>query len=229
MLNEIFLEQSIWIWKCVHWVDDVIASQMSMYLYIYIFCCCCSNMQKRVPISKYIRANIILHLFRVDIMKVLLSHSWNMGFRHFCEQNTWKIVRRWHHHSFAYSYSYYRLFKKCFFENYENSNFISSLFVIRFTSIFHFSGRNFLLFLLAWTGLSSERGFVWIYSFLFQNKRLQILQYVKKVTWNRKWRMNTAILPWGPIKYYTKSMYNNVVINAGGGGGSSTLCFRFFK
>ena len=31
-----------------------------------------------VPISKYIRANIILHLFRVDVRQVLLSqHSWN--------------------------------------------------------------------------------------------------------------------------------------------------------
>ena len=39
-----------------------------------------SHGKKHVPISKYIRANIIMHLFRVDIRQVLLSHSWNVGF-----------------------------------------------------------------------------------------------------------------------------------------------------
>ena len=48
-------------------------------------------------------------------------------------------------HSFVYSY---QLFKKCFAENYENSYFISILFLIRFTSNFHCSILNILLFLL---------------------------------------------------------------------------------
>ena len=54
-------------------------------------------------------------------------------------QNTWKIVRRWDH-QLTHLHHSYRLFKKCFVENYEQlKKFISSLFLIRFTSMFHCS------------------------------------------------------------------------------------------
>ena len=102
------------------WVDDLIASQFSMY-FVYkivkillIFAQKCKSM--------YLYQNSILHFFRVDIRQVIHSHSWNMGFSSFlwstymanCEAMTSST------HSFAYSYW---LLKKCFDENYSNKKF----------------------------------------------------------------------------------------------------------
>ena len=48
-------------------------------------------------ISRYIGVIIILHLLREELSKsnILIAEIWN--FCHFCVQNEWKIMRRWHH------------------------------------------------------------------------------------------------------------------------------------
>ena len=102
-------------------------------LKILIFC---SNVLKHVPISKYIRANITLHSFRVDIRQVLLSHSWygiSIISVNKIHGQLWgdDIIN-----SFANSY---QLFKKCFDENYRNSKF--HILLISLISNFHWSVR----------------------------------------------------------------------------------------
>ena len=70
-------------------------------------------MWKHVPISKYIGVNITLHLFRVDIKRVCLSHSWTMRFLSFLWTNWMENFEEMISatHLFAYSH---RVFKKCF-------------------------------------------------------------------------------------------------------------------
>ena len=72
------------------WVDDVIAScfpnifvyKIGKFSYIVFFGC--SNMWKHIPISKYSRAIIIMHLFRVDVSQVYFLKAEIWDFR---EQN----------------------------------------------------------------------------------------------------------------------------------------------
>ena len=75
-------------------------------------------------VTKYIRTNIILYLFSVDVRQFLLSHSWSMGFfvslwtklMENCEAITSLT------HLLAYSY---RLFKKGFMKIPKIRNFIT--------------------------------------------------------------------------------------------------------
>ena len=150
IFTETFLEQSIWICKWVRWWSYCLTifhvfcilynfENFHMYKSIILKICIYSffiallkhiHGKLHVTISKrlFIRANIILHLFRVDIKRqVLLSHSWTMGFSSFLWTKYMEnySMRRWHHQLThkklnkmskprltAYSYLN-RLFKKC--------------------------------------------------------------------------------------------------------------------
>ena len=126
------------------WCHRLIFGNIYFDIKFWQFYFFCSNMSKHcshVPISKYIRANIVLHLFRVDIRHVLLSRSCNMGFSSFlwtklmenCEATTSST------HSFAYHIDCSR---NVLIKITKYKNFIFSLFVIRFTSNVHCSVRN---------------------------------------------------------------------------------------
>ena len=111
-------------------------------------------------ISRYIRVNIILHLFREELRQVYHSHSWNMKCLSFlctkwmeiCEAMTSST------HSFAYSY---RLVKKCFLKICETSKYHNFLI---FQPIF----IRFSLFCSRIFTLSSEikLNLVWISSLI---------------------------------------------------------------
>ena len=75
-----------------HFFPHILYKILKMFFFFF-----CSDMYMS-PISKYIRANIILHLFRVNTRQVLRSHSWSMGFLSILWTKLMeKIVRQWHH------------------------------------------------------------------------------------------------------------------------------------
>ena len=134
IFNETFLQQSIWICKWCKWVSWW-CHRLTIFHVFYIQNCehfnffaqtCKSISLYKIYQSKHYSAFIKSWYLR----QVLLSHSWNMGYSsilwtkyiEICEAMTSSI------HSFAYSC---RLFRKCFTENYGNSEF--HIFLIRFT------------------------------------------------------------------------------------------------
>ena len=124
-----------------------------LYIKVGKLLCFAQTCKRTVLISTYrptIRANIILHLFKLDIRQVLLSHSWNKGFSSFLWSKYMDtcVAMTSLTHSFAYSY---RLFKKCFDNNCGNSKL--HIFLIIYSTYLKLSlfCLNFLLLLLTFS------------------------------------------------------------------------------
>ena len=127
-------------------VDDVIASLLAIY-FVHIF----NILRKLVKVCPSYQAILELTLFYIYSERnwgksnILIAEILN--FCHFCVQNEWKIVRRWHHQlahlhihtdwSRSFSWKFAKL-----------QSVITSLFFIRFSSGFHYLIHKFLLFLL---------------------------------------------------------------------------------
>ena len=121
-------------------VDDVIASLLAIYfvhkiLKNSIFCAYC------------IGVNIILHIFRKELRQVYHSHSWNMNFCHFCAQNEWEIVRRWHH-QLAHLHIHTNWSRNVSWKFAKLQSVITFLFFNRFSSGFHCFIHKFVLFFM---------------------------------------------------------------------------------
>ena len=76
---------------------------------------------------------------------ILIAEIWN--FCHFCVQNEWKIVRRWHH-QLTHLHIHTDWSRNVSWKFAKLQNFITSLFFNRFSSGFHCSVQKILLFLL---------------------------------------------------------------------------------
>ena len=96
-------------------------------------------------ISSCIGVNIILHLFRRNWGKsnILIAEIWN--FCHFCAQNEWEIVRRWHH-QLAHLHIHTNWSRNVSWKFAKLQSVITFLFFNRFSSGFHCFIHKFLLF-----------------------------------------------------------------------------------
>ena len=128
------------------WVNDVIASQFSMYLVrrndeIPVFQLWES---KTCRISTLNKCRIMFALVYFDMGTCF--YMFEIFFKVYIK-NTWKIVRRWDH-ELTHLHIHIDCSRKVFLKITKIQTVTSSLFFIRFTSNIHCSIRNVLLFLL---------------------------------------------------------------------------------
>ena len=103
----------MWICKWVSWRPSPHFFSFSfldvIFFYINISQTCNSTSR---PYKTY-RSQHYFAFIHSRLIRHCLMTSWNWDFCHFCAQNEWKIVRRWHI-QLTYLHIMYRVLKKCF-------------------------------------------------------------------------------------------------------------------
>ena len=146
--HKTFLDQSIWICKWVSWWCHHLTT-------CHIFCT--SNFENFNILPKYVivcpsyQDILRLTLFCIYLERnlgksnILIAKIWI--FCHFCVQNEWKIVRRWHHH-LTHLHIHIDWSRNVSWKFAKLQSVITSLFFNRFSSGYYCYVWKFLLFLL---------------------------------------------------------------------------------
>ena len=154
---EAFLEQSIWICEWVSWWSRRLTI-LSMYfvynmfkIFIFIFAQTCKDMSPYQNISEQ-TLFCIYSEWMYGKFYFLIADIWD--FRNFCEQNTWKIVRPWHH-QLTHLHIHIDTSRNVSMKITEIQNLISSLFLPDLHQILTVLFRN--LYSFYWLNLNLDQ------------------------------------------------------------------------
>ena len=131
-------------------VDDVIASLLAIY-FVHKMLKKCNILRILVIVCPLYQAVLELTLFYIysernwDKSNILIAEIWN--FCHFCAQNEWEIVRRWHH-QLAHLHIHTNWSRNVSWKFAKLQSVITFLFFNRFSSGFHCFIHKCLLFLM---------------------------------------------------------------------------------
>ena len=147
--HKTFLDQSIWIckwasWWChrlttchIYFVHEILKKFNILRILVIV----CPSYQAVLELTLF----YIYSERNWGKSNILIAEIWN--FCHFCAQNEWEIVRRWHH-QLAHLHIHTNWSRNVSWKFAKLQSVITFLFFNRFSSGFHCFINKFLLFLM---------------------------------------------------------------------------------